>query len=52
LAKKQQAEEDLSEEAMMSKQQSLLPKPVRMFSYVFFSVVLITVVFGWIISNN
>jgi hypothetical protein len=52
LAKKQHSEEDITEEAMMNKQQTLLPKPVRMFSYVFFSVVLVTAVFGWIFSQH
>lgn len=48
---KQDEDESIDREAIPPLPPTLLPKPVRLFSYMFFSAVLVMAVIGWFVAK-
>lgn len=52
LTNNQHTNEEKEEDDMMKPQMSILPKPVRMFSYLFFGIVLVVGVCAWMMTQH
>jgi hypothetical protein len=52
LAEINDTEDENDEDAMTNQYPTMLPKPVRMFSYVFFGIVVIVGLLGWMMTQH